>query len=691
MKNLAFKFYSVLKNEDAMPYIGGDLLVAADGLGGSGSAIHHIDRSKHPDMHSEIMSGIFADILHASPELLQYIEELIAPLLDERDDTSALWASRIVMARCVFALTEGPFREARLDDKEVRADLAEFISKGLHSAVETFDLINGKYDNQRLLPTTLAFIRFAEQKNSVIAETVWAGDSRCYVLTAEGLKLLSVDDEDGSGSITNLFYADNPKIHLNYLRHEIQKPCILLAVSDGIFDPFDPHDHLGVEYTLLSAISESNSEQELADKLHGFFDGVHGDDATMAFVALGFSDFADMKKALKARTDKISSIRRKQEEMYSALEVMNLSEEDARHYVTSRTSDRYDYIISAVVDAIERGIDDVAITAEIRGIVEGNQKANRAAAEKAKMERREQALTELSNYVLSHPENLMPNTATTILSPLSETLKERLFTKQKQATTKLLQQKSKMDELKSKGESLAKDKEELHQMILKKIDTYRKSIDELWYDQDYQSLGQRKEAVRILNGWYIIDNALKAGRFLHEKEIGYILPSEERELAFAVKEHLDEFRDWRIKQGTQKRIWDMLESDYVQSWDKLLIRLRNDERLIYSLFSQEAIVKFGLTESDDVLESAIAESDRDNLLKEFKDRKVAIVSGIVEALAIGYNKTSVIDVQYNATKLEQFRTYYRLQRNPNNGIKEFEKELLALEARYTSLVDHAKF
>ena len=339
MTNTDFKFYSVLKNEDAMPYIGGNLLVVADGLGGSGSAVHAIDRVKHTDMHGDIIAGAFGDMKDVSSALMQYIEELIAPMVDGKDDTSALWASRIVIARCVYALTEGEFQKADLSDKKVRAKLAKFIGTGLHETAKKFDLQKGTYDGQLLLPTTLAFVRYTEKECFVIAETVWAGDSRCYALTSDGLKLLSLDDEDDSGSITNLFYADNDKVMLNYIYHEIPKPCTLMAVSDGIFDPFDPHENLGVEHTLLSAIKKSNSPQEVATALYNFYGSVHGDDATMAFVPFGFDNFNDMQNKLAKRTDEILAVRKKQGEFYDALEVMHQSEEEASHYVLSRTND----------------------------------------------------------------------------------------------------------------------------------------------------------------------------------------------------------------------------------------------------------------------------------------------------------------------------------------------------------------
>ena len=42
-RDLKFRFYSVLKNEDAPPFLSDTLLAVADGLGGSGSTVHKID------------------------------------------------------------------------------------------------------------------------------------------------------------------------------------------------------------------------------------------------------------------------------------------------------------------------------------------------------------------------------------------------------------------------------------------------------------------------------------------------------------------------------------------------------------------------------------------------------------------------------------------------------------------------
>ena len=688
MKNISFKFYSVLKNEDAIPYIGGNLLVAADGLGGSGSAVHQIDRAKHTDMHKEIWSGAFGDISTISRELSQYIEELIAPMIDGKDDTSALWASRIVIARCVYALTEGEFRGAKLDDEKVRAALAEFIGKGLHYTVKKFDLKNGKYANQLLLPTTLAFIRYMEGEDSVIAETVWSGDSRLYALTSEGLKILSVDDEDDSGAITNLFYADNQKIHLHYLRHEIQKPCILMAVSDGVFDPFAPYDSLGAEHTLLSAIDGSNCEQDLADKLHGFFDSVHGDDATMAFASFGFADFADMKKVLKARTDKILSVRQRQAELYPALEVLDLSEEEAAHYVTSRTKDRYDYIIPIILDAIERGIYDVVITEKLRSIADAARKAYIAELETAKKKRRETALAELNRYVLTHPELVVSE----ILNPAPMRRNDQIaetYTRFKRVAEDLVSELSRLRDAERRlVESNAK-KQILHGQIQAKIAEYRKHFDDMWDDQDQNAAKNRGSVLDILYVWSRIDNSLKFGWGL--QDIGK-LPAVDRELAYDVQAFNSGCRTFHSDINSCRNMRDRIRTEYELLWKRLFEYLRFDERLTDVLLSPGAIHKFGFDGFADNSALAFGNGYKDGLLRKLKAREAEIVPCIVQALADGCDSSSVIDAQYSATKLDLFRTYYRLRNNPADGvkIKEFEKELLALEAEYTSLVDHAK-
>ncbi len=682
MTNTAFKFYSVLKNEDANPYIGDNILVVADGLGGSGSAVHTIDRAKHADMHGDIIVGAFGDMKDVSPKLMQYIEELIAPMVDGKDDTSALWASRIVIARCVYALAEGEFKQADLSDKKTRAKLAEFIEFGLHEVAKNFDLQKGKYDGQLLLPTTLAFIRYTEEEHSVIVETVWAGDSRCYALTPDGFKLLSVDDEDNSGSITNLFYADNGKVTLNYICHEIAKPCALLAVSDGIFDPFDPHDHLGVENTLLSAIKKSNAPQEFAAALYDFYGSIHGDDATMAFVPFGFDSFEDMQKKFARRTDEILAVCKKQGELYGALEVMNQSEEEASHYVLSRTNDRYDYIVPTLIDAAEAGADDIAIVPEIRVVVENARKRYNAEVCKARKNNREQALAELDHYVKAHPERVNTEILTCATISVNCQAVASLYSDFKQVANDLAACLSRDSDQASHENELAAWQQELHALIQVKIEYYRKCFDDLWFSKEDEAK-KRTDIYTILCVWQRMDNALKFGWGVQDISK---LPMKERELAYAVQDYITDLKTWRTNANSRKNTIARLTDRYACIWRKLFERLRGNECLTDVLLSPKARHKFGFDVTDESFLFAVGKERRVKIIYELKVRKAAIVIDIVKALAINYDKTSLIDGQYNATKLALLRTYYRLKSNPDNGIRALEEQLSALEVAYTSLI-----
>lgn len=351
MRDLKFAFYSVLKNEDADPYSGDNLMIVADGLGGAGSIVHSIDRDKHHDLYESIMASAFGDCPDIAAKLGDdYFKKLIAPMIDDKNDTSALWASRIVMARCAYAIIANDQYE-ELDKENVRKHLAGFIQKGLESVKDKFKLEKGTYFGQKILPTTLAFVRYKEDKDQVVAETLWAGDSRCYALTIDGLKILSIDDEDSSGSITNCFHADNKEVRLNYRRYTIKKPCALFVASDGIFDPFE-EDYLYVEHVLLKKISESETIGEVGEKLCKFYGEVHGDDATMAFTSFEFKSFDDMKKKFDARNREIDKLAAESSEKREEIELINNNGQDVTDYIIKRTGDKYEQIVSLIADRI---------------------------------------------------------------------------------------------------------------------------------------------------------------------------------------------------------------------------------------------------------------------------------------------------------------------------------------------------
>ena len=376
-ENKGFRFYSVLKNEDAAPYSDSRLLVAADGLGGAGSTVHVIDREKYDDFAAELYEAAYGDLnVDEDEEFKNWLVNVwLKDMADDKDDTSALWASRIVIARFVYALTRSKSaKEGTLDisDKKTQQKLFAFVGRGLERVADRFDLQSGKYSNQLLLPTTLAAIQYTEEENDVIAESLWAGDSRCYALTPNGLFSLSQDDEDGSGAINNLFYLgdeDAVRQEFNYKKFKIPKPCVLMTVSDGIFDPFDAYSHFGVECVLLNHIKNCSGFDELAESLKVNFDRIHADDATMAFTMFGFEDYNDLQEKLSQRTDKMLAMWEKFAEMKSRVDVSD-DEDEVAGYVRNRTSDKFPGVITELLNSLQGdGETDFAVTETLKEIV----------------------------------------------------------------------------------------------------------------------------------------------------------------------------------------------------------------------------------------------------------------------------------------------------------------------------------
>lgn len=684
--NLNFSFYSVLKNEDAPPYSGGNLLAVADGLGGSGSAIHAIDRAKHPDIRGEIQQSAFGDFVSTSAVLARYVDELAAPMADGKDDTSALWASRIVIARCVYALTEGEFLNADLHSEKVREKLADFISAGLRGAARQFELKKGKYDGQLLLPTTLAFIRYTETKRTVIAETLWAGDSRCYALTREGLKLLSLDDEDSSGSITNLFYADSAKTVMHYIRHELSKPCVLFTASDGVFDPFVPHEHLGVEHTLLSAVKEGGSAEELARLLKEFYDGIRGDDATMAFAAFGFDDYADMRKELAKRTERILAVRQNQFELQSALEAVSCNEEDVSHYVVSRTRDRYGHIVSVLADAAASGRADIAVTPEVKKIVGDAIKNFTESTAKERKKNRERLMIMFDNHVKTHLELV----SSYILTAAPIDFKEnndlaRAVSDMKTYSEEYIAALD-TEALTAREKRLNHDTEKFHRGISEKVAFYRNRFDDLWKDKTSDSK-MRESVKRILRVWEDTDVALQYKWSLSNVSV---LPETDRAFAFEIAACIGECREVKRLLQEKRFAADASHRWFLRAWAYVFNYLKNNPAFISELINPEIVRRFGINVSDDAFAAESGVNVRDRIMSELQEKKEEIVPGIVRALADDYDKVSLIDGQYNATRLEAYRAYYRMKANPDQRVKAFEKSLAALESEYTDMVNNEK-
>ena len=364
MKVERFSFYKVQKNEDAIPYIRGQenkgLIVVADGLGGSGSFVHKLVEKDYNHSLFERLKDVILPEYYREKEISgnddfnAWLNELIAPMADAEPDTSALWGSRIAIARFVYYLNKNC--EVDLKDRSKRAELTDYIYKGLLLTAKEFKLESVAIKGQLTLPTTLAGIQYEDKGDGIHIDAIWAGDSRAYaLLPGKGLKQLSKDDEDASGAINNLFALKegrplDTKLRLN--SYVLPKKSAVFVCSDGIFDPYAPLDNIGVEAVLLNCLSEAGSFDELKQKWFEHYKPMTHDDCSVSFVSFGFESFKEFKDSFIGRTEDVITTLNDYFNYKKIIPVVNGDDENPEQYIRARAEQRKGEIARIIADNI---------------------------------------------------------------------------------------------------------------------------------------------------------------------------------------------------------------------------------------------------------------------------------------------------------------------------------------------------
>jgi serine/threonine protein phosphatase PrpC len=204
----------------------------------------------------------------------------------------------------------------------------EWYADGGHAVLPLADRLQEVLDNARpaggrmlrgtiakQLPTTIALIDFrpGKARNSVRVVTRWAGDSRCYLLTADhGLQQLTRDDSEIDDPLETLM-ADQPLTnHLAAGRpFRLNEKCferpavgsVLLCATDGFFGYVASPAMF--EYHLLRTLDESGSVEEWGLRLADWRRGTAGDDATLALAAIGCGEFRKLRSRFRRRLDRL--------------------------------------------------------------------------------------------------------------------------------------------------------------------------------------------------------------------------------------------------------------------------------------------------------------------------------------------------------------------------------------------------
>ncbi|MGW3042744.1 PP2C family protein-serine/threonine phosphatase [Kitasatospora sp. NPDC001159] len=161
---------------------------------------------------------------------------------------------------------------------------------------------------RRQLPTTMASIWYRIEGACVTVNSLWAGDSRAYVLTpGEGLQTLTRDHTDETDALvqltqdppmTNMVCADRP-FTVESHGVDLIVPGVLLCATDGFFGYlWTPGDF---EHVLLESLQRSSDEADWADRLSRKVQKYTADDASLALVAIGFCDFRELRDAFTDR------------------------------------------------------------------------------------------------------------------------------------------------------------------------------------------------------------------------------------------------------------------------------------------------------------------------------------------------------------------------------------------------------
>lgn len=209
-----------------------------------------------------------------------------------------------IASRAVSGVVELWFSESK-DDKELPNYIQDALDICEKHADNKTSRIMGSLS--KAFPTTASVIVGKISKNEIDAICYWAGDSRCYMLDADGLHQLTTDDLDGQdamsnltndGVMTNVINASTSfEIHNKEL--VIDHPCILLTATDGCFGYLN--SPMEFEHLLIDSLVKSKNITEWKIALNERMHKVTGDDYTLCVAICGFADFEDIQRTFVKR------------------------------------------------------------------------------------------------------------------------------------------------------------------------------------------------------------------------------------------------------------------------------------------------------------------------------------------------------------------------------------------------------
>jgi len=162
---------------------------------------------------------------------------------------------------------------------------------------------------QRTLPTTLcAALIDARAHSSLSCVFFWAGDSRGYIFSPEGLRQCTADHVVGQTNaldnlyrdsrLSNMVNAETP-FHIDAFGLTTAKPCAVVTATDGAFSYLPTP--MEFELLLLKTLEASSDLDGWRTRLGASLAGFASDDATLAMACYGADTFDAFRNAFEGR------------------------------------------------------------------------------------------------------------------------------------------------------------------------------------------------------------------------------------------------------------------------------------------------------------------------------------------------------------------------------------------------------
>ena len=192
--------------------------------------------------------------------------------------------------------------------KPVCDEVARRLKERLCAMAEKTGRTSIKGSLTKSFPTTCSLALFTHENKSLYSAFIWAGDSRGFILTADGLHQVTADDSaDGDDALagirsdsrlTNMISADGGFVLHNRII-TCSQPCVVLTATDGCFGYFSTP--MEFEYMLLETMKAASNANEWSKRLKAYIRRFAGDDYTIGIAAFGFNSFRSMQKAFAGR------------------------------------------------------------------------------------------------------------------------------------------------------------------------------------------------------------------------------------------------------------------------------------------------------------------------------------------------------------------------------------------------------